>query len=270
MRKFWSLINTIISGKPKQSLPNFLNINNTEINDPIQIAEYFNNHFSTIGKTLANKLASTSSTDFTTYLSNQVSPSIFFNPTCTTEITHIINHLNFNKSCGPDNINAKILKISLPVITPLLTSLCNDCLQYGVFPKCLKIAKVVPIFKSGCNYDICNYRPISILSVFSKIIEKIVYKRTVDFLNKHFVLIPNQYGFRSNISNIHAVLDIVSSCYENIESKQFSGLIFLDLAKAFDTVNHRILLKNLIIMVSRVMLTNFSNHFSQIACSMSL
>ena len=70
MRKFWSLINTIIPGKPKQSLPNFLNINNTKINDPIQIAEYFNNHFSTIGKTLANKLASTSSTDFTTYLSN--------------------------------------------------------------------------------------------------------------------------------------------------------------------------------------------------------
>ena len=178
--------------------------------------------------------------------------------------------LNSNKSCGPDNIKAKILKISLPVITPLLTSLCNDCLQYGVFPKCLKIAKVVPIFKSGCNYDICNYRPISILSVFSKIIEKIVYKRTVDFLNKHSVLIPNQYGFRSNISNIHAVLDIISTCYENIESKQFSGLIFLDLAKAFDTVNHRILLKNLIIMVSGVILTNFSNHFSQIACSMSL
>ena len=159
MHKFWSLINTIIPGKPKQSLPNFLNINNTEINDPIQIAEYFNNHFSTIGKTLANKLASTSSTDFTTYLSNQVSPSIFFNPTCTTEITHIINHLNSNKSCGPDNINAKIFLISLPVITPLLTSLCNDCLQYGVFPKCLKIAKVVPIFKSGCNYVITDQFP---------------------------------------------------------------------------------------------------------------
>ena len=154
MCKFWSLINTIIPRKPKQSLPNFLNINNTEINDPIQIAEYFNNPFSTIGKTLANKLASTSSTDFTTYLSNQVSPSIIFNPTCTTEITHIINHFNSNKSCGPDNINAKILKISLPVITPLLTSLCNDCLQYGVFLKCLKIAKVVPIL-----YVITNQFP---------------------------------------------------------------------------------------------------------------
>ena len=157
MRKFWSLINSIIPEKTKQTAPNFLNVNNTKINDPIQIAECFNNHFSTIGKVSANKLASSSNNDFLTYLSNQVSSSIFLYPTNTTEITRIVNHLNSNKSCGPDNINAKILKISMPVVTPLITSLYNDCLLYGVFPKCFNIAKVVPIHKSGCKNDLCNY-----------------------------------------------------------------------------------------------------------------
>ena len=80
---------------------------------------------------------------------------------------------------------------------------------------------------------------------FSKILEKAVYDRTINFLNEHSVLSPTQYGFRSNFSTEHAVLDIVNTCFDNIERKMYSGLVLLDLAKAFDTVDHHILLQKL-------------------------
>ena len=114
-----------------------------------------------------------------------------------------------------------------------------------MFPSILKIAKVIPVFKAGDKGKVSNYRPISLLSVFSKILEKLVYTRTVDFLNSHSVLVPTQYGFRPKFSTIHAVLDIITSCYDNMAINMYTGLALLDLAKAFDTVNHNILLKKL-------------------------
>ena len=111
-----------------------------------------------------------------------------------------------------------------------------------MFPSCLKTAKVVPIFKSGNKNNLLNYTPISLLPIFSRRVEKIVFSRTINYLNVHSILTPTQYGFRSNYSTTHAVLDIVSTCYDNTESKNYSALVLLDLATAFDTVNPKILL----------------------------
>ena len=128
---------------------------------------------------------------------------------------------------------------------PILFILYNACFKFGVFSSNLKIPKIIPVFKSGDKTHVTNYKPISILSCFSKIFEKAVYNRTINFLNDHSVLSPTQYGFRSNFSTEHAVLDIVNTCYDNIERKMYSGLVLLDLAKPFDTVNHHILLQKL-------------------------
>ena len=149
------------------------------------------------------------------------------------------------KSCGFDGINAKFVITASEVLSPILSILINACFDLGVFPSILKIAKVIPVFKAGDKGKVSNYRPISLLSVFSKILEKLVYTRTVDFLNSHSVLVPTQYGFRPKFSTIHAVLDIITSCYDNMAINMYTGLALLDLAKAFDTVNHNILLKKL-------------------------
>ena len=96
--------------------------------------------------------------------------------------------------------------------------------------------------KKGDRQEISNYRPISILSCLSKILEKLIYVRTVSFLNKNSILIPTQYGFRNSHSTTHALLDVINNAYNSINENNFTALIFIDLKKAFDTVNHSILI----------------------------
>ena len=115
----------------------------------------------------------------------------------------------------------------------------------GIFPEHCKIAKVVPLHKQGSKDDPNNYRPISILPSIAKIFEKLLHKRLTKFFDKHNVIKPTQYGFQANVSTTHAILDILTSLYDGISEKQFSGLFFLDLKKAFDTVSHNILLSKL-------------------------
>ena len=197
------------------------------------------------------------------YLTRRVSSSMFFSPVTSMEVYNIINLLNPNKSCGPDRVDVKYLKSAAVVIAPVLALLCNACLTLGVFFFCLKISKVIPIYikklfpyifpyqkvipiyKAGDKTNVTNYRPISLLSCFSKILEKLVYTRTIDFLNHENVLLSTQYGFKRNYSTFHAIIDILSTCYDNIEKKLYSGLVLLDLAKAFDTVDHYILFQKL-------------------------
>ena len=115
-------------------------------------------------------------------------------------------------------------------------------LTHGKYPSKPKISKVTPIYKCDCDTDPNNYRPISLLSVFNNIFEKLIYKRLIKFINKHNLLFDSQYGFRKEFSNHHAMLDKVSSIQSNIDQKLFSCAIFIDLKKAFDTVDHDILI----------------------------
>ena len=137
------------------------------------------------------------------------------------------------------------VKTGAMVIAPILSVLYNACFKFVAFPSNPKIAKIILVFKAGDKSQVTNYRPNFILSCFSKILEKAVHNRTINFLNDISVLSPTQYGFRSNFSTEHAVLDIVNTCYDNIERKMCSGLVLLDLAKAFDTVDHHIFLQKL-------------------------
>ena len=115
----------------------------------------------------------------------------------------------------------------------------------GLFPDNLKTAKVVPVHKTGDKCNPSNYRPISLLTTFSKVFEKLIYSRAEAFLNKHSLIALTQYGFRAGHSTKHAFTDVITSIYDNINTNQHTGLIFLDIKKAFDTVNHKILIKKL-------------------------
>ena len=132
------------------------------------------------------------------YLSLSVSSSLFFYPNSPFEVKKQIQ----SKYCGHDNISAYFLKVAIDILTVPLTALFNFSLKYGIFPDCLKAVKIIPIFKQGDKLEVSNYRPIFILTAFSKILEKLLCKKTHSFLNKHSIIVPTHYGFRPSCSTI--------------------------------------------------------------------
>ena len=214
MRKFWSNIRSLTPKKPQSNAPDLVeNENGANITKPNEIAESFNKYFCSIGKKLAAKIECSKSKHFRNYLKNSVHSSMYLRPSYPFEILCVIKQLNSNKSCGLDGIHAKFVQLAAETIAPALCLLCNACCEYGFIAIRLKEAKVVPVFKSGDSRKLTKYKPISILSCFSKILKKLVYSRTTDFLNHNSVLCPTQYGFRPKQSTVHAILDIVSTCW---------------------------------------------------------
>ena len=195
-KKFFRIDFFLLPNKPTRVIPNYIHEKGQIIDTPLDIADKFNNHFCRIGKASAEKVKPSNLNNFQQYLCNRVCSSMFLNPTSAFEIRSIINQLNTNKSCGSDGIEAKFIVLASEVLSPVLAILFNACFDFGIFPTCLKTAEVVPVYKAGDKNEVTNYRPISILSIFSKILEKLVHTRTLLFLKCHSVLTPTQYGFR--------------------------------------------------------------------------
>ena len=161
------------------------------------------------------------------------------------ETYKLISKLVNKNSCAYDLVSNKILKATIDIITPYLVVLFNKCIKEGVFPNSFKLAEVIPLFKGGDRQDPDRYRPISLLPTIGKLFEKILSIRVLKFLSKHEIVSKHQIGFRAKFSTDYAFVDIYDKLINNLDKGLSSCAIFLDLAKAFDSVDHRILLKKL-------------------------
>ena len=161
------------------------------------------------------------------------------------EVFCFLTKLKQSSTRGLDNIDSRILKISAPIICDTLTYVYNTCIEKNYFPKALKLSKIIPLHKSGNVNDPSNYRPISILSALSKPLEKHIYKHIDNHISRNNLLHPNQSGFRSHHSCHTAVTNLVDQWLCNINDNQFTGVIFVDFAKAFDVIDHNLLIRKL-------------------------
>ena len=167
-------------------------------------------------------------------------------PTGQFEVASVIKALKNKKSCGMDGISNEILKCCSRIIERHLARAFNKCIDEGVFPDIFKTAKVVLLFKKGEKKDPANYHPISLLSSLSKVFEKILQNRILRFTEKNNLICPMQYGFRNNMSCVDAIAAITEFIRTEIDKKAQGQACFIDLQKAFDTLDHDILLKELI------------------------
>ena len=232
----WKLINKLLSAKSKSGVINSITVGNTEFCNSLEISNQFNNFFSTIADKVDAKIAP-SKYDPLNDVQCNIQNTIFLRPVTVNEIVRISSSLK--------NSTTKIFKLVIGCIGEPITQMINNSMVTGVFPDSLKFSTVVPIYKSGPCTDMTNYRPISILPLFSKIIEKCVCSRLVNFLVKHNIINSQQFGFQRGKCTADAILDFVEHIYEALNDKKHTFGIQFDLSKAFDTVNHKILLRKL-------------------------
>ena len=248
-RKLWKTLNNIINLKKNTNLtPNIKIYDDTDclVNDPKIVSNIFNHYFANVGLELSNKIDSNLSNDENTPTNNNlIQHSFFLNPITPREMESYINKLHPNKATPKLSIPIKIIKISSTILSPIITKIFNICISQGIFPDKLKLSQITPIYKSGDKCRINNHRPITILSPFSKLFEYHLNSQLTKFLNNNNILNQFQYGFRSNSSTDMAITQISEETIQKLQNKQITCLIFLDLAKAFDCVDHQILLTKL-------------------------
>jgi len=239
IKKTWQVINKLINKTNDK-----LSILDSFSAEPKTVVKNFSEYFANVGPNLANKIPTGKYTP-QHYLSGSHPNSFYMAPTDEEEIMRTISSLKSSSSSGHDNISSDLAKkLSAGIVTPL-TSLINISLQHGIMPEALKIAKVIPIHKKDDKETYGNYRPISLLSAFSKIYEKVVYKRLYGYLISKSIIYDSQYGFRKGHSTIHAVSEMIENVIEAFDRRESTLAVFLDLSKAFDTIDHTILLKKL-------------------------
>jgi hypothetical protein len=241
-KKKWKILSSLMGNTMRNDYIKQLNFNGTSINQSQDIVNALNNSFVTSGQNLANSIPSFPTDNINHFnLVFYNNTSIFLNPSDTSEIFNFISAIETSKASGHDGLNAAFVKACIVPNSIFLSELINKCFESGTFPSALKIARIVAVHKGGSKSDINNYRPISILSLFSKIIEKCIYNRFFKFLDSSKFFTSFQYGFRSNSNTSSALTDILSFITNSVDKGNVFGGLFIDLKKAFDTIDRGIL-----------------------------
>ena len=196
-----------------------------------------------MGENLAKNIINGS--NFAKFLGNCNQCNFFLKPAETNEVYKELMKLKAKKSCGDDKIQPKIVKENAIEFSPLITHISNLSFESGTVPSKLKLAKVAPIFKKNAREDPGNYRPISLLSSINKIMEKIMHKQLSKFLKRYEILYDYQFGFREGHSTTLALIEIVDNILYGMDHGKHVAGIYMDLSKAFDTVDHEILFQKL-------------------------
>lgn len=264
VKKIWSTLNEIIrKNKKTKSFPDSVNIDGKLITDQSEIANYFNKYFVSIGPTLAGNIDTVDRSQYKRYLTRVITTSFNFELTQPEVIAKIMQEFKPKLSYGHDGLSMKIIKRLKNTLIEPLSLLINQSLCTGIFPEKLKIAKICPIFKKGDVKNIDNYRPVSILPTLSKIFERVVYVQLYNYFTENNLLYKSQYGFRKGHSTEFAGLELIDNVIHKLDRRQLPISFFLDLSKAFDTLDHTILLHKLYYYgVDGVALEWFKNYLS--------
>jgi len=244
LKKTWDLLRSAInSGGPKRDPLSELFINGIRLTDPLTIATQLNEFFVSAPIKISEEIPPSDPPEV--YFENPISFSFSNSPVTITEIIEATAQLLPKKSEDHSGLSMFFIKKFIRNLATPLYHVIFKSLESGIVPSQLKIAKVVPIFKGGDCLSPDNYRPISLLPNFSKILEKVVSNRLTHFLESHNLISQNQFGFRKGHSTIHPLILFVNNLTSALNKKEHSIAIFCDLRKAFDTVNHQILLQKL-------------------------
>ena len=246
LKKTWQTINNVLNKKSKTTNIASLNVDGIHISTNADIAESMNNFFCTIGQTLSDKIVQTRNPLLENdYEVNPQKTKFKFHVIDKIQLGKVFGKLKASKGSGNDGIASCFLKIALPVISESLCDIFNLSMETGRFPDNWKIARVAPIFKSGQPNDRSNYRPISVLPVLARVFEKLIYNQLYDYLDKNKHLFSNQSGFRALHSVVTCLLNNTDDWYVDMDNGKYTANIFIDLKKAFDTVDYDILLAKL-------------------------
>ena len=241
-KKIWDTINWAKNPNPKLDAIDLIEIDNVKIHNKEEIANQFNIFFSDIGHKVSDSVP-TSDKDFREYLPPPSQRSIFLSPVSRNEMLNYIYSIKRKKSNDVNGISMDLIFLVADIIAEPLSHICNLSFEHGVFPELLKITKTVPIFKkSGSPLDMSNYRGVSIAIQFSKIFERVMSDKLLNFLDEQNFFYENQFGFLKGHSCNHAIMKLINFISNKINNGEICILFSFDVMKCFDSIRHDILL----------------------------
>ena len=253
-RKTWNCINKLLNRNSKSGIRKVLK-ENGECVKGVPMADHFNSYFTNVASNLVSHLPQNNNFNFLNGIDRNVS-SCYFNPTNANEITNVLKSMA-NKGNSLFDIKPRLLHNIKDKIIPVLVFLFNFCFERGVYPTILKIGRIVPVHKSGSFLNVNNYRPITNLKTFNKIFELLIKARICSFVNRNNIISNIQFGFRESSSTSLAIFYLLKNFMTTMNKKTYTIALFLDLRKAFDVVDRRILVEKLSIYGFRGIVRSF-------------